>query len=404
MADNGVTSIELFAGAGGLALGAARAGLAHVAAIERDAGACDTLRRNKQDGVKFVRDWEIVEGSVEDYDLAQHAGKVAVVCGGPPCQPFSLGGNHAGHEDERNLFPEAIRAVREIMPKAFVFENVKGLLRGSFLKYYNYILHRLRFPLVGPRGDEEWLDHLPRLERLYTGDTYDDLHYKILSPSALDSADYGVPQRRERVLIVGVRSDLGMEFSYPPSTHSEDGLLYDQWVSGEYWDRHGIAKSLRPRMPSRLKRRIEKLRVLDRKMLPRAWRTVRDAISSLPRIAIGQTSRTIDNHFLNPGARAYAGHTGSVLDWPAKTLKAGDHGVPGGENMVRLDDSSVRYFSVRECARLQTFPDDWVFEGTWTGTMRQLGNAVPVELAEIVVGRLVEAMRVKAACNPTRKR
>jgi DNA (cytosine-5)-methyltransferase 1 len=100
----------------------------------------------------------------------------------------------------------------------------------------------------------------------------------------------------------------------------------------------------------------------------------------------------IANHFLNPGARSYAGHTGSPLDEPAKTLKAGDHGVPGGENTLRLEDGSVRYFSVRECARLQTFPDEWIVEGSWTEAMRQLGNAVPARLAQAVAAELARVM------------
>lgn len=114
------------------------------------------------------------------------------------------------------------------------------------------------------------------------------------------------------------------------------------------------------------------------------WRTVRDAIADLPEIGPGEQCCQFPNHFLNPGARAYAGHDGSPLDEPAKTLKAGDHGVPGGENTLRLPNGEVRYFSVRECARLQTFPDEWVLEGSWTEAMRQLGNAVPVRLAELV--------------------
>ena len=90
------------------------------------------------------------------------------------------------------------------------------------------------------------------------------------------------------------------------------------------------------------------------------------------------------NHRFQPGARSYAGHTGSPLDEPGKTLKAGVHGVPGGENMLARADGSVRYFSVRESARLQTFPDDFIFHGAWSETMRQLGNAVPVQLGRVV--------------------
>ena len=125
-------SIELFVGAGGLALGTSRAGMRHDVAIEWDRNACDTLRRNQANGVSEVRDWRIIEGDACDYDFAQHEGRVDFVVGGPPCQPFSLGGRHKGYEDKRDMFPQAVRAVREIMPKAFIFENVKGLLRQSF--------------------------------------------------------------------------------------------------------------------------------------------------------------------------------------------------------------------------------------------------------------------------------
>lgn len=119
------------------------------------------------------------------------------------------------------------------------------------------------------------------------------------------------------------------------------------------------------------------------------WRTVRDAIADLPDSPL--------NHEMREGARSYAGHTGSSIDEPAKALKAGDHGVPGGENMIRYPDNSVRYFSVRESCRLQTFPDDFFISGSWTEGMRQIGNAVPVKLAE-VVGRSVYR-QLEAATN-----
>lgn len=394
-------SIELFVGAGGLALGTSRAGMEHEVAIEWDKNACDTLRRNKTDGVADVRNWRIVEGDVREYDFSQHRNDVDFVVGGPPCQPFSLGGRHRAFEDHRDMFPEAIRAVREVMPKAFMFENVKGLLRQSFANYYQYILHHLEFPTITRKGDEEWPDHMARLERIKTsGRKPKEVRYNVVF-QLLNAADYGVPQCRERVLVVGVRADLGIKFSFPQPTHSADALLYDKWVSGDYWERHRIPKAKRPAMPTQLRRRVEDLSALMPGMLPKPWRTVRDAISGLPRISEGQTSRRIANHFLNPGARSYAGHNGSPWDEPAKTLKAGDHGVPGGENTLRFDDGSVRYFSVRECARLQTFPDDWVFEGSWTESMRQLGNAVPVSMAEAVASRLVEVVKPVARLSDT---
>lgn len=380
-------SLELFVGAGGLALGAARAGFEHVAVLDWSGNACHTLRRNKAGGVDHVREWDIIEGDVRKHDFKQYEGRVEVVFGGPPCQPFSIGGKHLGHTDERNVFPEAVRAIRDIQPKAFVFENVKGLLRVSFANYYNYIIHQLRFPNVPRRDGEEWGDHLSRLERIYTSGKHSGLRYNVVYEYR-NAADFGVPQRRERVFVVGIRADLGVEFGFPQGPHTQDALLHDQWVTSEYWERHRIAKSKRPENPTRLRRRIDRLAVGDDGELGRPWRTVRDAISDLPTIGMGQTSSKIPNHFLNPGARSYPGHDGSAWDEPAKTLKAGDHGVPGGENTLRFDDGSVRYFSVRECARLQTFPDDWVFEGSWTEGMRQLGNAVPVELAMGIASRL----------------
>jgi DNA (cytosine-5)-methyltransferase 1 len=110
---------------------------------------------------------------------------------------------------------------------------------------------------------------------------------------------------------------------------------------------------------------------------------VRDALHDLPDPVNGPFVG-IHNHRFQGGARVYPGHTGSALDLPSKTLKAGDHGVPGGENMMVMDNGNVRYFTVRESARLQTFPDSFVFHGSWSEAMRQIGNAVPVRLAQIV--------------------
>ena len=139
-------SIELFAGAGGLALATANAKFHHKAVLEWNSNACSTLRRNQADGLKQLSGASIVEGDISDFDFRRFAGEIDLVSGGPPCQPFSIGGKHVGMDDRRNMFPHAIRAAREIAPKAFLFENVKGLLRESISNYYQYIIHQLGYP------------------------------------------------------------------------------------------------------------------------------------------------------------------------------------------------------------------------------------------------------------------
>jgi DNA (cytosine-5)-methyltransferase 1 len=189
------------------------------------------------------------------------------------------------------------------------------------------------------------------------------------------------------VIFVGFRDGDGVGWQFPHPTHTQDALLWDQWVSGEYWERHEIARRCRPDEPLRLASRIARLRASGNKPGTLPWLTVRDALAGLPD---PEAPHVLPNHEFQPGARAYPGHTGSPLDEPAKTLKAGDHGVPGGENMLAHTDGRVRYFTVRESARLQTFPDEFVFHGPWSEAMRQLGNAVPVRLAEAIASSVFE--------------
>lgn len=366
--------VELFAGAGGLGIGVSRAGFQPSAVIEWDRWACDTLRENKS--------WPIHQVDVRQFSY-QGMGSVDLVSGGPPCQPFSMGGKHSAYLDKRDMFPEAIRAVRDLRPRAFVFENVRGLTRPTFGNYLEYIRLQLRHPDVVAGAGEEWADHLARLERHETSGVSADLHYNVVI-RVLNAANYGVPQKRERVFIVGFRSDLETEWNFPAQTHSVDALAWDQGPNGTYWDRHRVARRHRP----------DHLNAFPReKPTTKPWATVRDAIADLPDPELEPAAaRAFPDHRFIRGARSYPGHTGSPLDQPAKTLKAGVHGVPGGENMLRRPDGSIRYFSVRESARLQTFPDDFLFHGAWGETMRQLGNAVPVRLAEVVARSVREQL------------
>jgi DNA (cytosine-5)-methyltransferase 1 len=383
-----MNSIELFAGAGGLGLGIERAGFDHSLVIERDPDACATVRFNFSRKRNGHSSWPLHEVDVRHFDFSGFAEKVELVSGGPPCQPFSIGGRHRGFNDSRDMFPEAARVVRTVRPKAFIFENVRGLLRRSFAKYFEYVILQLTYPEVVSAKAEDWTGHLSRLERHHTEGQYRGLHYRVAF-RLVNAADFGVPQRRERVVIVGFRSDVGERWSFPAATHSEDALLFSQWVTHEYWDDHCISRKNRPLIPTATARRMTNME--EPKDIGR-WQTVRDAIADLPRPTVAEKEEVL-NHRLQPGARVYPGHTGSPLDFPAKTLKAGDHGVPGGENMLALRDGSVRYFTVRESARLQTFPDWFAFPCSWTESMRQIGNAVPVRLSESIAKSVAEVLR-----------
>jgi len=375
-------SIELFTGAGGLALGLEKVGCHHLAMVEFNAQACDTIRYNTQHKQSLAKDWTLYQSDVRDIKYNEIVQSVELVAGGPPCQPFSMGGKARGRMDSRDMFPEAVRAVRELQPRYFVFENVKGLLRESFASYFNYIILQLSYPTIVRNEKEDWIEHLSRLEKIHTSGHCPELSYRVVY-RLLDAANFGVPQHRHRVFIVGFRSDLGTEWNFPSATHNLDKLLWSQWVTGEYWDLHKIAKSKRPAIPPYFAQRVDYLRNSYSLIEPEGERylTVRDALVGLPD---PQTKNNIPNHEFRDGARPYPGHTGSPLDEPSKALKAGAHGVPGGENMIAFPDGSYRYYTAREAARIQTFPDDYVFDSARTEAMRQIGNAVPMHLAEIV--------------------
>ncbi|NOK17518.1 DNA cytosine methyltransferase [Corallococcus carmarthensis] len=373
-------SIELFTGAGGLALGTHLAGFHHRGLMEWNDDACDTLRRNaKLNALPGISEWRVHQSDVRIVPF-DHFGAVDLVAGGPPCQPFSLGGKHRAQDDSRNMFPEFVRAVRELRPRAFILENVKGLLRQSFSNYFEYIKLQLEYPTITKKRDEEWTDHRNRLEEVRTKGRHSGLKYNVVS-ELLNAADYGVPQTRERVFVVGFRSDTDLEWHFPEPTHSLDALKWEQFITKEYWKRHRIRAPKNE--PVSLGVKLSDLEQ-GGPLKTKPWRTVRDAIAGLPDPIAGRDAKGISNHRLNPGARVYPGHTGSPIDLPSKTLKAGVHGVPGGENMIAYPDGSVRYLTVREAARIQTFPDTWLFEGSWSEAMRQLGNAVPVDLAAVV--------------------
>jgi DNA (cytosine-5)-methyltransferase 1 len=354
---NARTCGELFAGCGAMAAGIAQAGFRHEWMVEVDTTACETLRNNlhvhRNSLCATVR-----EGDVREIDWTR-VGTVDLLAGGPPCQPFSRGGSSGGENDPRDMWPEAIRAVRYLQPRAFLFENVKGLLRPAFAGYLARIVDGLQ------RGGQDE----------FSGpDMYE------VAVVSVNAADYGAPQRRERVLIAGVRADCGSLRTFPRTSHSIERLVWEKWITGQYWERHGV-----PRPECGPTSRIEQTAFrklvrtgIEPEELP--WLTCRDAF-----VGLGEPKAGTDRlrHEFRAGARTYPGHEGSPIDEPAKALKAGCHGIPGGENMVVDGRGGARYFTVREAARLQGMPDTFIPVGSWSQTMRQLGNAMPTQLAAV---------------------
>lgn len=366
MASNGdLSSVELFSGCGGLALGLARSGFNHKLLVEYNECAVATLRHNRDRGIEHVRHWNLLQSDVRDVSWEGLAG-ADLVAGGPPCQPFSIGGKAKGSADRRDMWPEVFRAVAEVRPTAFLFENVRGLTRPRFADYLAHIESTLSEPSKG-------------------------LAYQVVL-QLVNAADYGAAQKRFRLIVCGVHKSITSRYNFPTPSHSRERLIWEQWVTGQYWREHGLSRSDAD-IPHGDMPIVRKLRNSKIEPLQKRWVTVRDRLKGLG------TPNGLDNHSFQAGAKAYPGHTGSSLDQPAKALKAGDHGVPGGENMMVLDDGTVRYFTLRECARLQGLPDDFEFPRSWTESMRQLGNAVPVELSEKIGQSMHDFLRQHGNCS-----
>lgn len=371
-----------------MALGIHNAGFQHLALVEWDQHAVETLRRNSL--AVLDRDPAyVISSDVRLFDFKRYLGTIDLLAGGPPCQPFSAGGRSRGPDDERDMFPIMADVVGDVLPRAVLIENVRGLLRDDFTTYFDYIMHRLRYPLSRMWNGENWVEHYQRLRRTSPSDYGDDEQY-LVGYQLVDAADFGIPQRRYRVIITAFRRDLGYEPIRLVPTHSREALLKTQWITGEYWERHGV-EPFDYLTPSD-KKLIAKLKKNPKgpwdSLIP--WRTVRDAIGGLPAPVPRGQREVVPNHIQHPGARAYKGHVGSQWDYPSKALKAGMNGTPGGENTLRVarDGNEVRYYTTREAGRLHTFPDEWHFVGTWSACIKQLGNAVPVELARVYASEI----------------
>ncbi|MGW2665647.1 DNA cytosine methyltransferase [Nocardia tengchongensis] len=421
------TSVELFAGGGGLAMAVHNARFRPLLFNEFNERACQTLETCTtlaSAGVQRIDDHRpkkpepgspvpLYAGDVQELDLRGLAGEVDVLAGGPPCQPFSAGGIARGDEDKRNMFPAMFEAIRHMQPKVVICENVRGLLRPSFRPYFDYIQNELRLPfLLREPDDLPWTEHNANLEaalRKLPADTKNQEHYKVVKVP-VNAAEYGVPQVRNRVILVAFRADLNVDVDafekYVKEPPFSEDALYRSMLNGEYWKRHDtVPNSVRQRVIDNLPKVIKE----DDK---KPFRTLRDAIAgygtdeklpALPPIEKSDLKHLVDKpdfgalynitgHIGWPGARIYKGHTPNELDRPAKTVKAGVHGVPGGESVMLLDSGAHRYMTVRETARVMTFPDEWLGSGPRGEQMRQLGNAVPVVLGEFFANAVADAL------------
>jgi DNA (cytosine-5)-methyltransferase 1 len=324
LAENEYSVLELFAGAGGLAIGMEKAGLKCVALNEIDKWACKTLRNNRPE-------WEVLEGDIKSFDFSKYHNKVDVVTGGFPCQAFSYAGKKLGLNDARGtLFYEFARVVKEVNPPICIGENVRGLLsheNGRTLEGMKSIL--------------------------------DEIGYNVVPIQILKAINYKVPQKRERLILVGVRKDIEVKYEYP-KPYKKIYNLVDALKKGSLFNTD-VPDSDGAKYPQRKKEIID--------MVPPKgyWR-------DLP--IETQKEYMGGSFYLGGGKTGMARRIG--WDEPCLTLTCS----PAQKQTERCHPDETRPFTVREYARIQTFPDKWKFEGSIAQQYKQIGNAVPVNLGK----------------------
>lgn len=326
VAENKYTVLELFAGAGGLAIGMEKAGIECVALNEIDKWACQTLRTNRPH-------WNVLEGDIRTFDFSEYNNKVDVVTGGFPCQAFSYAGKKLGLADARGtLFYEFARVVKEVNPPICIGENVRGLLSHENGKTLEGMISIL-----------------------------DEIGYNVVPFQVLKAINYNVPQKRERLILVGIRKDIDLKYEYP-KPYPKIYNLVDALKKGDLFD-CDVPQSNGAKYPQ------SKKVVLD--MVPQKgyWR-------DLP--------IDIQKEFMGGSFHLGGGKTGIArrIGWdePCLTLTCS----PAQKQTERCHPEETRPFTVREYARIQTFPDDWSFDGSLAQQYKQIGNAVPVNLGKEV--------------------
>jgi len=332
------TVIELFAGAGGLALGLEKAGLKCLALNEINHWAAETLRTNRPN-------WNVIEGDIKNVSFPELFGKADVVAGGFPCQAFSYAGKKLGFQDARGtLFYEFARIVNETKPAICIGENVRGLLshdKGKTLRGMISIL--------------------------------DEIGYRVLEPQVLKAIYYGTPQKRERLVIVGIRKDIDANFHYPAPNFNEVFVLRDALKKGRLYDTD-VPKAPGAKYPNRKKEILA--------LVPPGgyWRNLPSDI---------QKEYMLQSFYLTGGKTGIARRIS--WDEPSLTLTCS----PAQKQTERCHPEETRPFTVREYARIQTFPDDWGFCGSMNEQYKQIGNAVPVNLGKAIGNSIIDFLKRK---------
>ena len=324
--------LELFAGAGGLAVGMEKAGLKCVALNDIDKFACQTLRKNRPQ-------WKVLEGDIKEFDFSEYHNQIDVVTGGFPCQAFSYAGKKLGLSDARGtLFYEFARVVKEVNPPICIGENVRGLL--------SHDKGRTLDGMISVLGE---------------------IGYNVVPVQVLKAIHYKVPQKRERLILVGIRKDIDIKYEYP-QPYKKVYNLKDALKKGELYD-CDVPKSEGVKYPK------AKKDVLDLVPPKGYWR---DLPIDLQKEFMG------GSFYLGGGKTGMARRIG--WDEPCLTLTCS----PAQKQTERCHPDETRPFTVREYARIQTFPDDWIFAGSVAQQYKQIGNAVPVNLGREVGYSIVD--------------
>lgn len=326
------TSVELFAGGGGLALGMHLAGFSHILLNEFDKDACSTLKNN-------MPEWNVIHSDIHEVDFTPYRDKVDFLSGGFPCQAFSYAGKRLGFEETRGtLFFELARAVKEIQPKVFMAENVKGLLEHDGGRTIDTIKSVIA-----------------------------ELGYTLMEPRVLRAILYNVPQKRERLILLAIRNDIAPHVKFEwPAVCGDLRTLRDAFFAGSLYD-CDVPQSEGQKYP------VSKERVMS--LVPEGgdWR-------DLP--------ADVAEEYMKGSYHLGGGKTGMArrlsMDEASLTLTC----APAQKQTERCHPIETRPLTVREYARIQTFPDSWNFSGSLSAKYKQIGNAVPVNLAW-AIGRAI---------------